>query len=158
MRRREARARIENRNLIVTFCDAFFAAGSQPAIKFQITPEALDPKARKMVLDIDGQEVTFAHSVAPKPVAITWPGGVGSARIVLQPAVHNTSNVITRDGPWAWFRLLSAAEVRRTSVSDRNRIIFNVGGRIAIFQLQSGSILNPFALLALRKFSCPKSF
>jgi|TARA_B110000211_G_scaffold211069_1_gene249621 type VI secretion system protein ImpL len=138
--------------------DAFFVGGAQPAVKFQITPEALDPKAQQVVLDIDGQEVTFAHSSAPKPAAITWPGSVGSARIVLQPVVNNTSNAITRDGPWAWFRLLSAAEVRRTNVSDRNRVIFNVGGRIAIFQLQSGSVLNPFALPALRKFSCPKSF
>ena len=138
--------------------DAFFAGGATPAVNFQITPEALDPKAQQVVLDIDGTEVTYAHSVAPKPAAITWPGGVGSARIILQPVVDNTSNAMTRDGPWAWFRLLSAAEVRRTNVSDRNRVVFNVGGRIAIFQLQSGSVLNPFALPALGKFSCPKSF
>lgn len=138
--------------------DAFFAGNPTPAVSFQITPEALDPKAQEVVLDIDGTEVTYAHSVAPKPAAITWPGAVGSARIILQPVVDNTSNAMTRDGPWAWFRLLSAAEVRRTNVSDRNRVVFNVGGRIAIFQLQSGSVLNPFALPALGKFSCPKSF
>jgi len=138
--------------------DAFFAGGAAPAVSFQITPEALDPKAQEVLLDIDGTEVTYAHSVAPKPVAVTWPGSVGSARIILQPVENNTSNAITRDGPWAWFRLLSAAEVRRTNVSDRNRVVFNVGGRIAIFQLQSGSVLNPFALPALNKFSCPKSF
>lgn len=138
--------------------DAFFAGGANPAVSFQITPEALDPKAQELLLDIDGTEVTYAHSVAPKPVAVTWPGAVGSARIILQPVVDNSSNAITRDGPWAWFRLLSAAEVRRTNVSDRNRVVFNVGGRIAIFQLQSGSVLNPFALPALGKFSCPKTF
>ncbi|MEM6372379.1 MAG: type VI secretion system membrane subunit TssM [Pseudomonadota bacterium] len=138
--------------------DAFFAGGAAPAVSFQITPEALDPKAQQVLLDIDGTEVTYAHSAAPKPAAITWPGAVGSARIILQPVVDNTSNAMTRDGPWAWFRLLSAAEVRRTNVSDRNRVVFNVGGRIAIFQLQSGSVLNPFALPALGKFSCPKSF
>lgn len=138
--------------------DAFFTAGATPAVKFQITPEALDPKANEVTLDIDGTEVKFAHAAAPKPVAITWPGAVGSARVILQPVVNNTSNAITRDGPWAWFRLLSAAEVRRTNVSDRSRVIFNVGGRIAIFQLQSGSVLNPFALPALSKFSCPKNF
>ena len=138
--------------------DAFFAGGATPAVSFQITPEALDPKAQEVVLDIDGTEVTYAHSVAPKPAAVTWPGAVGSARIILQPVVDNTSNAITRDGPWAWFRLLSAAEIRRTNVSDRNRVVFNVGGRIAIFQLQSGSVLNPFALPALSKFSCPQSF
>ncbi|KIC47739.1 type VI secretion system membrane subunit TssM [Tateyamaria sp. ANG-S1] len=138
--------------------DAFFAGGASPSVRFQITPEALDPKAQELSLEIDGQTVTFAHNTAPRPVAIDWPGAVGSARIVLQPVVNNTSNGITRDGPWAWYRLLSAAEVRRTNVSDRNRVIFNVGGRIAIFQLQSGSVLNPFALPALSKFSCPKSF
>ena len=138
--------------------DAFFAGNPTPAVSFQITPEALDPKAQEVVLDIDGTEVTYAHTAAPKPAAITWPGAVGSARIILQPVVDNTSNAMTRDGPWAWFRLLSAAEVRRTNVSDRNRVVFNVGGRIAIFQLQSGSVLNPFALPALGKFSCPKSF
>ena len=37
------------------------------------------------------------------------------------------------------------------------RIVFTVGGRIAIFQMQSGSVLNPFALPALTSFSCPKS-
>jgi len=54
--------------------------------------------------------------------------------------------------------LLDAAEIRRTNVSDRKRVIFNVAGRIAIFQLQSGSVINPFALPALSKFSCPKTF
>ena len=138
--------------------DAFFAGGDQVSVRFQITPEALDPKARSMQLEIDGQTVDYTHKSAPKPSAITWPGSVGVARIVLQPVRNNTSNTISREGPWAWFRLLSAAEVRPTNVSDRSRVIFNVGGRISIFRLQSGSVLNPFSLSAVNKFSCPKSF
>ncbi|MEM8591750.1 MAG: type VI secretion system membrane subunit TssM [Pseudomonadota bacterium] len=138
--------------------DAFFAGAPKPAVSFQITPEALDPKAQRVVLEIDGQQVDFQHAAAPRPAAITWPGNVGAARIVMEPEASNTANTIARDGPWAWFRLLSAAEVRRTNVSDRNRVIFNVGGRISIFQLQSGSVLNPFSLPALGKFSCPTSF
>ncbi|MEO9697301.1 MAG: type VI secretion system membrane subunit TssM [Tateyamaria sp.] len=138
--------------------DAFFAGAANPAITFQITPEALAPDALDVTLDIDGTEVKYAHTVAPKPTAVTWPGAVGSARIVMQPPVNNNTNAITRDGPWAWFRLLSAAEVRRTNVSDRNRVVFKIGSRFAIFTLQSGSVLNPFALPAMGKFSCPKSF
>ncbi|WP_343079613.1 type VI secretion system membrane subunit TssM [Ostreiculturibacter nitratireducens] len=138
--------------------DAFFSGGPEPAVKFQITPEALDPKATEVLLEIDGQSVGFRHSAAPTPAAITWPGQVGLARVTFQPASSNTESTLSRDGPWAWFRLLNAAEIRSTNVSDRNRVIFNVGGRIAIFQLQSGSVLNPFALPALSKFSCPKSF
>ncbi len=138
--------------------DAFFNAGSTPAVQFQITPEALDPKAKSVSLEIDGQRVAFAHRGGqPNPVAVTWPGSVGLARISFQPNRKNIESTLSRDGPWGWFRLLDAAEVRRTNVSDRKRVIFNVGGRIAIFQLQSGSVLNPFALPALSKFSCPKS-
>ena len=65
---------------------------------------------------------------------------------------------MSRDGPWGWFRLLSASEMRRTNVSDKTRVIFIVGGRKVIMDLQSGSVLNPFTLPALSKFSCPKSF
>jgi type VI secretion system protein ImpL len=139
--------------------DAFFNGNPAPSISFQLTPEALDPNAKKVTLEIDGQTLEFQHSQGPpRPAAIKWPGQVGSARVVFQPPSKDTGNAVTRDGPWGWFRLLDAAEIRRTNVADRSRIIFNVGGRIAIFQLQSGSVLNPFSLPALSKFSCPKSF
>ncbi|MDT8857526.1 type VI secretion system membrane subunit TssM [Paracoccaceae bacterium Fryx2] len=139
--------------------DAFFAGGPIPVVKFQITPEALDPKARGIVLEIDGQQVAFKHSDGqPRPAAITWPGAVGLARVSFEPGESGSESTLSRDGPWAWYRLLDAAEIRKTNVSDRSRMIFNVGGRIAIFQMQSGSVLNPFALPALSKFSCPKSF
>jgi type VI secretion system protein ImpL len=139
--------------------DAFFASGASPAIKFQITPEALDPKARAVLLEIDGQPIRFSHKDGrATPAAVTWPGPVGMARVSFEPDKRNIESVVSKDGPWAWFRLLDGAEVRKTNVSDRKRVIFNVGGRIAIFQLQSGSVLNPFALPALTKFSCPKSF
>jgi type VI secretion system protein ImpL len=139
--------------------DAFFASGATPAVAFQLTPEALDPKAKAVTLEVDGTPVSFAHKDGqPKPVAITWPGSVGLAQVSFDPEERDIENVLKRDGPWAWFRLLDAAEIRKTNVSDRSRVIFNVGGRIAIFQLQSGSVINPFALPALSKFSCPKSF
>ncbi len=139
--------------------EAFFANGPSPAVAFQITPEALDPKAKSVSLQIDGQEVGFKHrGGSTTPVPVTWPGQVGFAQVSFEPSSRKTENAMRKDGPWAWFRLLDAAEVRRTNVSDRKRVIFNVGGRIAIFQLQSGSVINPFALPALSKFSCPKSF
>ncbi len=138
--------------------DAFFTAGAQPQIQFQITPNALDPAAELVQLEIDGTMIEYKHGLAPRPVAVTWPGEVGAARVVFGPVQPGISNAIIRDGPWAWFRLLNAAEVRNTNVSDRKRVIFSVGGRHAIFILQSGSVLNPFALPALGEFSCPKSF
>ncbi len=137
--------------------DAFFNGNPSPLVQFQITPEALDPKAKRVILEIDGTQIVFGHKTAPTPVAVTWPGSVGMGRVTFEPMRKNAEDQLTRNGPWGWFRLLDAAEVRRTNVSDRKRMIFKIGGRIAIFQLQSGSVLNPFALPALRKFSCPKS-
>ena len=138
--------------------DAFFAAGPVPAVQFQITPKALDPKAKEVLLEIDGVQVAYSHrSGQPTPVAVTWPGSVGLARITLSPKKRDNENTMSRDGPWAWFRLLDSAEVRRTNVSDRRRVNFRIGGRLALFELQSGSVINPFALPAMAKFSCPKS-
>lgn len=138
--------------------DAFFAGGPNPVVTFQITPYGLDPKAKSVRLEIDGQVVEYEQrSGQPNPVAITWPGSVGLARITLDPARNDVENRISKDGPWAWFRLLDRAAVRRTNVSDRKRVNFTIGDRLAIFDLQSSSVLNPFALPALSKFSCPKS-
>ena len=139
--------------------DAFFGSGSQPSISFQITPVALDPNAGAVTLEIDGTVAAFSHRDGrPTPVSVTWPGRVGLATVHFDPPAEGVQNSLERDGPWAWFRLLDATEIRRTNVADRSRVIFNVGGRLAIYELQAGSVLNPFNLPALRNFSCPQSF
>ena len=139
--------------------DAFFGGTPALNVNFQITPEALDPKAEQVALEIDGQQVSFSHKEGtPRPFAIRWPGPVGATRIVFAPTKTGSESGVQYTGSWAWFRMLDAAEVRNTNAPDRKRVIFNIGGRIAIFQMQSGSTLNPFTLKALGAFSCPKSF
>ena len=139
--------------------DAFFAGAPSLNVGFQVTPEALDPKAQSIVLEIDGQQVGFAHAdKVPRPAAVRWPGPVGAARVAFAPSQQASESARTESGPWAWFRMLDGAEVRNTNAPDRKRVIFNIGGRIAIFQMQVGTALNPFALPALTNFSCPKSF
>ena len=151
---------LENFQYASEIRDAFFANGApNPAVQFQIAPFSLTPPpdAKSVTLEIDGQALTFSHRDQARPAAITWPGSVGFARVQIDPARNNVESTLKRDGPWAWFRLLDAAEVRRLNTTDRKRVIFNIGGRVAIFDMQSGSVLNPFALPALSKFSCPKS-
>ena len=139
--------------------DAFFPNGPAPGVGFQITPVALDPNAQDIALNIDGQAVAFAQNAGqPLPTAITWPGAVGVAQVTFNPALNGGESTVTKDGPWGWFRLLDSAEVRATNAPDRKRVIFNVGGRIAIFQIQIGSVVNAFSLPAMTSFSCPSSF
>jgi type VI secretion system protein ImpL len=138
---------------------AFFTGAPTPSLSFQLTAEALDPKADGIVLDIDGQTVGFVHTQGPPgTVAMQWPGSVGAARVTFLPETSSSENMIVRNGPWSLFRMLDVAELRNTNAPDRKRVIFNLGGRIAIFQMQSGSTINPFTLAALSNFSCPTSF
>ena len=139
--------------------DAFFPQGPAPGVAFQITPVALDPNATDITLNIDGTPVAFAQNAGqPLPTAVTWPGSVGVAQVTFNPPLQGGESAVTKDGPWGWFRLLDSSEVRATNAPDRKRIIFNVGGRIAIFQMQSGSVVNAFALPAMSAFKCPSSF
>jgi type VI secretion system protein ImpL len=135
---------------------AFFPEGPSPKVAFGLTPEALDPAATSMKLEIDGTAVTFEQGTSPSPSGVTWPGAAGFARLVLDPAAEGVENELRRDGPWAWMRMLDAAEVRGAGTG--NRVIFKVGGRLAMFLMQTQSSVNPFGLAALSKFSCPKTF
>ncbi|MEL6205850.1 MAG: type VI secretion system membrane subunit TssM [Pseudomonadota bacterium] len=137
--------------------DTFFAGGTVPSIPFELTPQALDPKAQKVTLDIDGQSVEYAHGEQITPSALRWPGQVGIGRISFFPPSNTVESSLSRDGPWGWFRLLSAAEMRNTEASEKKRVIFKVGGLIAIYEMRMGSAFNPFTLAALSKFQCPES-
>ncbi|MEM1385068.1 MAG: type VI secretion system membrane subunit TssM [Pseudomonadota bacterium] len=137
--------------------DSFFLAPGLPSVTFDLTPVALDPQATQVIVEVEGQELTYAHG-PPQVTPFTWPGQAGGrTRVSFLPEQAGIENAVRRDGPWAWFRLLDAAEIRRTNVSDRSRVVFNIGGRISVFQLRAGSALNPFALPALRSFRCPRS-
>lgn len=136
--------------------DSFFLAPGQPSITFDVTPVALDPNVERVTLEVEGESLIYAHG-PPQVTPMTWPGQGGRTRVSFAPNSPDRESSIQRDGPWAWFRLLDTAELRRTNVSDRNRVIFNLGGRIAIFQLRAGSALNPFTVSALSSFACPAS-
>jgi type VI secretion system protein ImpL len=101
--------------------DAFFPAGAAPQIGFQITPEALDPKAQSVQLQIDGTPVQFGHREQPTPVAINWPGSVGLARIEFAPPASNVENRLQRDGPGpgsgCWTRPRSGAPTWPTATA-----------------------------------------
>jgi type VI secretion system protein ImpL len=137
--------------------DSFFLAPGLPSITFDLKPVSLDPTVDQVMVEIEGQPVTYAHG-PPEVTPLSWPGQTGGrTRVTFSPARSDVVNTVQRDGPWAWFRLLDTAEVQRTSVSDRNTVTFNLGGRTATFQLRAGSALNPFDASALRGFSCPSS-
>ncbi len=135
--------------------DAFFLAPGLPSVTFDLKPIALDPNAQQVTLMVDGQQLAYAHG-PQQTTSLKWPQG-GSTSVGFEPAIEGRKNLRQKDGPWGWFRLLDSAEVRRTNVADQTRIVFNVGGRIAVFQMRAGSAINPFSSTAVKRFRCPSS-
>jgi type VI secretion system protein ImpL len=135
--------------------DAYFLAPGLPSITFDLKPIALDPNAQQITLLIDGQPLVYAHG-PQQTTSLKWPQG-GATSVTFAPAIEGRKNLRQMDGPWGWFRLLDSAEVRRTNVADQSRVVFNVGGRIAMFQMRAGSAINPFSSKAVKNFNCPSS-
>lgn len=136
--------------------EAFFTSGTRPSIGLNVTPTALDQAANAAILEIGGERVVYFHG----PVLsrnLTWPSADGStqSRVIIQPA--GWDNALSRSGPWSALRLFDAAQRTRIS-DDRFRARFATGGYSAEFEVQVGSILNPFATDALEAFRCPAEF
>lgn len=135
--------------------DSLFAAGGGPSASFEITPQRLDPNATRVFLEIDGQPMEYSHG-PPTPTAMKWPGpGPAVSRISLAPQ-SSGQNSISVAGPWSFFRLLDEGAIERSSLTDRFTVTFNVGGRVATFNLRANSVFNPFTLTALERFRCPQ--
>jgi type VI secretion system protein ImpL len=135
--------------------DSFFL-GAQPKVNFELKPVELDPNATSVLLEIEGQQLEYAHGPI-QPQGMGWPGAGGRVRVAFQPAQSGVDNSVSREGPWAFFRLLDAAHIQRSNLTDRFNVTFTAGGRYATFELRAGSVLNPFSLPALRSFRCPSS-
>lgn len=137
--------------------DTFFPTGSL-GVSVQITPQALDPAARDMLLELHGSKVRAQRGGRPTPSNVAWPGTVGLARLTVAPQLPNGESTVSRDGPWAMFRLFDTGQIRGTPAPDRKRLIFKVGGRQVVLVMQLGSVNNPFGMAALSEFKCPTSF
>jgi type VI secretion system protein ImpL len=134
--------------------DALFSAGSTPSARFEIVPVALDNSATLVTLNINGQQVTYDHG-PPVPFPIQWPGtGPNQVRLTFQTPTGSPS--VTKDGPWAFFRLIDEAQSAKLS-PERIQVTFFVGGVSATFEIRAGSVFNPFTSDDLRRFRCAGS-
>ncbi|WP_182084179.1 type VI secretion system membrane subunit TssM [Aureimonas sp. ME7] len=136
--------------------EAFFTNGARPSVSINVTPVSLSQDASAVILEIGAGRVAYFHGPIQSR-SLTWPEAEGAAqsRVVMQPG--GWQNALTRTGPWSAMRLFDAAD-RETLSDDRFRARFTVSGKSAEFDVQVGSILNPFATDALSGFRCPAGF
>jgi type VI secretion system protein ImpL len=125
--------------------------GQSPVTRFFLTPDMLDASVTRFTLDVDGQAFEYRHGPASSR-PMSWPGEGGRAAFVFEEPAASIPGA-SRQGPWAWFRLLDQARVERESDS-RLRLTFTAGGRSMRVILDAASSRNPFGTNALAGFSC----
>ena len=144
--------------------DIFFRANPEtPTIKLSVKPYKMDEKDARFTMDIGDSRLTYNHG--PKFWAsLVWSGEDEDKRIRLVfEGLNGASVEQTYTGPWAWFHLIDASTIEKTSRSNVFNITFNVGddsgsaGRSIVYQGKTESINNLFSNDALTKFKAPES-
>ncbi|MGZ0784854.1 type VI secretion system membrane subunit TssM [Pseudomonas saponiphila] len=139
--------------------DAFFrsSGGTQPAVRFELKPVAMDASISQFLLDLDGQQLSYDHGPS-RPVAMQWPnpGSIGVVRLSIMPPSATGRSGVTLDGPWAWFRLLEQSDLTATNSPDRFNLRLRVDGASISYELRASSAFNPFKSRVLSGFSLPE--
>lgn len=151
----EAIAQFENADKISR---AFFPNGSEvPVVSINVKPVSLSEQSSAVMLEIEGERVVYYHGPI-QAKSIHWPSQENSAnlsRIAFQPGGWQQAK--TENGDWSPFRLFDNATIE-AQTGDILRARFENEGQTAEFDIQFGSVLNPFRLDALSQFSCPTQF
>ncbi|MDK4741186.1 type VI secretion system membrane subunit TssM [Rhizobium sp. CNPSo 3464] len=150
----QAIAQFENADKIER---AFFPAGSEkPAISINIKPVSLTDSANAVMMEIGGERVVYFHGPIQSK-SIAWPstGAENQSRIAFLPG--GWQQAMTESGDWSPFRLFDGAKITMQG-PDLFRAQFDNAGQAAEFDVQFGSVLNPFRLQALSDFTCPTQF
>lgn len=136
--------------------DAFFPQGGRmPGVNLTIKQLSLHGEVESAVLTVN-QQVLQTQQVGNTPMTINWPGSMssGSFSILLLPEMQGRSSSISVEGPWALMRAINKGRPKRRG--DTIQVQYPIGGRYVQYEIQVGSILNPFMLPALSQFKCPK--
>lgn len=154
-----------NSNVLGTFQraanirDAFFrnTSSTQPLVRFELKPVAMDASITQFMLDLDGQQVSYDHGPS-RPVALQWPNtnSIGVVRLSITPPSPSGRSGMTVEGPWAWFRLLERSDLTPAGSPERFNLRLRVDGLSVSYELRASSAFNPFRARVLSGFSLPE--
>ena len=130
----------------------FRPGGAEPELRVTLSPEYLDSSVQKLVLEINGERLEYAHGPQPR-WAVKWPAPAADQVVVTFDTGAGPGASRVYEGPWALFRFFDAsAPVPRTDV--RFQLDVSGGGANAKLLLDAGSVRNPFAKPLLTRFRC----
>lgn len=133
----------------------FFRAGSTPNVTFEMTPYQMDAVLQNFALNLEGQKLVY--SFGPKiTTTLAWPGSSPSGvEMRMMPTGPSGRDRVIEVGPWAWFRVLDRAEIRKSERPEHFLLDFVLDGRSVTYELVARSAFNPFTSNTLSGFRCP---
>lgn len=144
--------------------DVFFRQNPEmPSIDLELRPFTMNKEDAVFTLDLGDQRLSYNHG--PKFwKQVTWSGQNDARRIrVIFEDLQGVQFDTAYTGPWAWFRLMDASNIRATPQSNIYLITFahqvaaNKPSRQIVYEGRATSIHNPFKDDLLESFRCPES-
>ena len=148
-------ALLDNFQLAEQIRDAFFQdGGTRPSVQFDLKPVFLSDQLTQFHLDIEGQKNIYRHGPT-RAKSARWPNSDGprEVRIIFTDRAGKQTT-FKEEGPWGWFRILDSATVEQNT-PDRLSVTFSTEHKDATYEIIANSVVNPFQLEALQRFSCP---
>lgn len=142
--------------------NAYFRSNPEsPVIGVELRPFSMSSTHAQFSLDVAETRLTYKHGPKFwKPVS--WSGDDEGKRIrVAIEDINGSLHQQSFTGPWAWFRLMDASNIQRTSKSNVYRITFSTGDggseHSIIYEAKTKSINHPLSNSLLTSFKAPES-
>ncbi|WP_075188036.1 type VI secretion system membrane subunit TssM [Teredinibacter haidensis] len=144
--------------------DVFFQGGGEsPSISLELRPRSMSEDDARFILELGEERLSYKHGPKFwKPV--NWSGEDGNSRVrVIFEGVDDSVFDKTYVGPWAWFRLMDASSIKKTSRSNVYELTFQVDdqgeghSRSIVYEGRAKSVNNPFTNDTLGSFRCPEA-
>lgn len=137
--------------------EAFFDNRGALGLQFTVEPLALSTDQLNSVLNVDGQLVSYAHG-PHMATGLIWPNALREgveSKVTLVGTTGNT-RALRFQGPWAWFRLLSQAQLNGTT-ADSVDVSFRAGEGSVRYRITADKPVNPFTQRIFTGFVLPRT-
>jgi type VI secretion system protein ImpL len=126
----------------------------RPRMDFRVTSFMVDDQnTSRFVLEIDGRAVPYQFGPDPN-VAMVWPGPSPGRASVTWEERGGARPFLAYQGPWAWQRLIDAAEVQSDRDDVRYGLTWRRGNHTATVRLEASSVRNPIGKTDVQQFRC----
>jgi type VI secretion system protein ImpL len=133
--------------------ETFFPAGAQfPELRFTVTLGELDAGATRFILEVDGQRLEDLRG-PPRPAALGWPARSPGEAVATFQDRYGAWQAMRFTGPWAWFRLMDAANAQPESDLRASFRVQHDSHRARV-TIEATNLRNPFTKREWRQFRC----